>query len=54
MTNKTTTFILGWIFLISSFISNYDTSIICASIFFVAYFIIKEIQKITRYVDKNN
>ena len=44
MSNKTTTEILGWIFLVSAFIYNYDVNIICASIFFAANFIIETIE----------
>lgn len=41
MTNKTTTEILGWICLISSFFNNF----ICSSIFFSAHFIIQTLDK---------
>ena len=44
MGNKTTTLILGWIFLLSSFISDYGVNIICASIFFAVNFIIETIE----------
>lgn len=45
MNNNITTQILGWFFLIASFFDNYDTNIICASIFFSASFIIETIEK---------
>ena len=48
MSNKTTTLILGWIFLVSTFISNYDVNIICASIFFAVNFIIETIEKVNK------
>ena len=48
MSNKITTLILGWIFLVSTFISNYDVNIICASIFFAAHFIIETIEKLNK------
>ena len=48
MSNKITTLILGWIFLVSTFISNYDVNIICASIFFAANFIIETIEKLNK------
>lgn len=54
MTNKTTTLILGWIFLIASFIHNYNVNVIVASIFFSAHYIICEINKLNKSVDKNN
>jgi hypothetical protein len=41
MGSKITTAILGWLFLIASFFTNYETNIICASIFFSAHFMIK-------------
>jgi hypothetical protein len=45
ISNKTTTFILGWVFLIASFIHNYNVNIIVASIFFSAHYTIEEISK---------
>ena len=45
ITNKKVTYVLGLIFLMSSFFFNYGVSIICASIFFSANFIIDEISK---------
>ena len=45
MNNKTTTLILGLIFLIAGFFSSYGINIICSSIFFSAHFIIETIEK---------
>lgn len=44
MSNKTTTLILGWLFLIGSFFQNSGNLIICASIFFAANYIIETIE----------
>lgn len=44
MTNKTTVYILAWIFLIASFVYNYDVNVICASIFFSTYYVIETIE----------
>lgn len=44
MKTKTTAYILGWIFLISSFFVSYGVNIICSSIFFAAYLIIEAIK----------
>jgi len=48
MKNSTTTFIIGWIFLISSFFFSYGINLICASIYFSAHYIIESLK------DKNN
>ena len=45
MTNKTTTLVLGWLFLIAGFFSSYGVNIICSSIFFSAHFIIETLDK---------
>ena len=45
MTNKQTTLILGWIFLVAGFFSFYGINIICSSIFFSAHFIIQTLEK---------
>lgn len=45
ITNKKVTYVLGLIFLISSFFFDYGINIICASIFFSTNFIIDEIRK---------
>jgi hypothetical protein len=45
MSNKTTTLVLGWIFLIAGFFGSYGINIICASIFFSANLIIETIEK---------
>lgn len=44
MKTKTTAYILGWIYLISSFFVSYGVNIICSSIFFAAYLIIEAIE----------
>jgi len=48
MSNKTSTFIIGWIFLVSSFFFSYGVNVICASIFFSAHYIVEEIQKLNK------
>jgi len=52
MTNKNTSFILGWIFLISSFFDSFEINVICACIFFSANFIIDEMQKLAKKENK--
>lgn len=56
MTNKTTTLILGIMFLIFSVATDYYFNvlayIICSSIFFSAHFIIKTLEKLNKN-DKN-
>jgi len=46
MKNSTVLKILGWIFIISSFIGKVDLFIICSSIFFSASFVTEEIEKL--------
>lgn len=50
MEDKTTVNIIAWIFLICSMFTSYGVFIICASIWFCTYYIIKAIEK----NDRNN
>lgn len=45
MKNSTTALIIGYLFLIASFFNSDGVTLICASIFFSAYFIIESMEK---------
>ena len=48
MTNKTTTLVLGYAFLVASLFYSYGINIICSSIFFSAHFIIQTLEKLNK------
>jgi hypothetical protein len=47
MTNKNTAYLVGGLFLISSFFIRSDVYLICSSIFFAAYLIMSEMKDLT-------
>jgi hypothetical protein len=48
MTNKNTAYLVGGLFLVTSFFVRSDVYLICSSIFFSAYFIMSEMEDLAQ------
>ena len=48
MTNKTTTLVLWYAFLVASLFYFYGINIICSSIFFSTHFIVETLEKLNK------